>query len=507
MRPASIEAYSLMHEGALALSRVEANGVRIDIEYLNRTIKEAGEKIRSLEETLKQDDVWRRWKRRFGEKANLTSSDQLGEILYGEMEYECSEYTPGSYYPDGSMKPVGYRKPKTTEASLTRVAEEGLEFVTQYLQLKKWDKVKGTYLEGIRREVESDGLLHCFYNLHTVRTYRGSSDRINFQNLPIRKEEFAALIRECFIPYDDDYVFGEVDFSGAEVRIAACYNHDPVLINYVCDPKSDMHRDQAVLCYMLDKKAVLANEKDYKQSRYAAKNMFVFPEFYGSFYVDCARHLYEAIDRLKLKTHDGISLKEHLAKQGITGLGKCDPSQKPRAGTFEHHIKEVEEEFWKRFTVYAQWKKRWLEEYFRNGGYRLLTGFVIEGIYKRNEIINGAIQGTAFHCLLWTLIQFQRWLDKYKMRTKICGQIHDSMPINFHRKEVEDCLHVLHNIISVQLPKAWPWICVPMEAEAEIAPPGCSWFHKKKVSMTESVEKLLVWQREANEGKGLWAWR
>ncbi len=40
MKRAKPEAYQLMHEGAITLAEVEANGIRIDVEYLKKTPKE-----------------------------------------------------------------------------------------------------------------------------------------------------------------------------------------------------------------------------------------------------------------------------------------------------------------------------------------------------------------------------------------------------------------------------------------------------------------------------------
>ena len=39
MRPITSEAHKLFHEGAIALSMVESNGIRIDTDYLKKAIK------------------------------------------------------------------------------------------------------------------------------------------------------------------------------------------------------------------------------------------------------------------------------------------------------------------------------------------------------------------------------------------------------------------------------------------------------------------------------------
>ena len=161
--------------------------------------------------------------------------------------------------------------------------------------------------------------------------------------------------------------------------------------------------------------------------RYCGKNMFVFPQFYGDFYINNARAMWEAIDAMGHEV-DGVPLKQYLKRKNILRLGACDAKQQPANGTFEKHIKKVEMDFWqKRFKVYNQWKRKWWDKYLENGGFPTLTGFRIDGVMGRNDVINYPVQGSAFHCLLWSLIQLNRWLRKNKMRSKIVGQIHDSI--------------------------------------------------------------------------------
>jgi hypothetical protein len=38
-------------------------------------------------------------------------------------------------------------------------------------------------------------------------------------------------------------------------------------------------------------------------------------------------------------------------------------------------------------------------------------------------------------------------------------------------------------IMTKDIRKAWPWICVPMIAEVDVAPPGASWYEKKEYKL------------------------
>ena len=456
------DAYCLFHEGILALSQVETDGIRVDVPYLDRALVEIEEKIKALRERLRTHEVGRKWQRHFGLKMNLDSREQLGVILFssqekGGMGYKVEVWT-------------GSGRPSTEESELEKLE---IGYVKGWLRYQKLQKARSTYLMGIRREVVG-GYVHPVYNLHFAITYRSSSDSPNFQNQPVRDPEMAKLIRTAFIA-SPGCVLVEHDLKGAEVCVAACYHKDPVMIDYIKDETKDMHRDMAMQLYFLEKGQV------NKPIRHAAKNKFVFPQFYNDWYIACARALWEAIDRSKL-TVDGRSLREHLLDHGMTGLGALDPEQKPRKGTFEKHVQDVEHDFWgRRFKEYAQWKKRWYEAYLKKGYFTTLTGFRIAGAMKRNEVINYPIQGSAFHCLLWILIQTQAELRRRKMRTRIVGQVHDSMVADVPVEELDVYLAMVEQIATVQLPAYWKWIIVPMEMESAVCPLGTSWYDKREI--------------------------
>src|SRR5690606_6500640 len=122
-------------------------------------------------------------------------------------------------------------------------------FVKTYLEIKKLTKAVSTNFRGILREVV-DGKVHCFFNLHLVQTYRSSSDSFNYQNIPVREEEIAKLIRRSFVARPGRQII-EIDIKGAEVITAACYHKDPTMLAYIKDPSKDMHRDMAMELYLL----------------------------------------------------------------------------------------------------------------------------------------------------------------------------------------------------------------------------------------------------------------
>lgn len=454
MKYSSPDAYRLLHEGAIAFAEMERTGMPIDTDYIRRETKKTNRRIRILEDKLQRDPVWKTWKRVYGEKAKLGNRQQLGEVVFGEL---------------GFKRPRVIGKKGKNDVSAFRNVD--IPFVKRYFKMAKLQKAKSTYLTGVLKHVVNNRL-HPSNNLNIATTYRSSVDNPNTQNWPIRDPAIAKLVRQMFVPGDDDYVIVEIDFSGIEVRGAACYNHDPVLISYLKDKSKDMHRDMAMECYMLTQDQVT------KDARYCAKNQFVFPEFYGSYYKQCAPALWESIEKMNLARNDGVGLAEHLADKGITRLGKCDPEQKhPRPGTFERHIMQVQERFWNdRFKVYKKWKETWYEQYQKRGWFETLTGFVIHGHWKRNEVLNFPIQGVAFHFLLQSLIYLTKEIKERRWKSRLAQQIHDSLIALVHRKELDKFLFLSHKVMTEMLPELWKWICVPLEVEVGVSEKN--WYEK-----------------------------
>jgi DNA polymerase I-like protein with 3'-5' exonuclease and polymerase domains len=460
-------------EGSLALSQIEHNGVRVDKGYLDQTYADLTAQTRTLYKELEADkEVYKPWVRRFGSATNLMSRDQLADVLFRDL----------------GIKPLGLTRTGKMSTDKSVLDKIDLPFVAKFRRVEQLKDVLSTYLEGIRRElVERDGMwfIHPSYGLNVAATFRSVCKNPNWQNIPSRDWWLAQLVRRCYIPLPGDH-FVENDFGQIEVRIAACYTHDPVLIKYVSDPTTDMHRDMACEIFFLTPEQV---GKMKKTARHGAKNMFVFPEFYGSTYFNCAPQIWDEMTRKTKEAPagwtlpDGTPLVKHLRRKGIKELGDCDRDtvkEGTRPGTFVHHLKEIERNFWdKRFKVYRDWKRSWFDQYQREGGLSMLTGFRVNARLTRTEVCNFPIQGSAFHCELWSLIEILKRVKKYKMAAKVVGQIHDCDVASVSPKHLDAYLDMVHEVKTTALPKAWKWICVPMEVEAEVTDVDKPWAEKK----------------------------
>jgi DNA polymerase-1 len=451
-----LDGYNLLHQGGIALSEMESNGMRIDIPYLEKATEQTAYRIKALEENLRSCDEFKLQRRKYGVKTNITSRQQLGSVLFNEMGHEPLAHT------------------KTGRAQLDETALEKInsKYTKGFIRLEKLNKLLSTYLLPIKRELCGE-YLHAFFGLHLVSSYRGQCDSPNLQNIPIRDPVQGPIIRKAFIP-DPGCAIVEIDYSSAEVRVACALSGDQKLTYDAT--QGDMHRDMAAECYMLSKKDVI------KPVRQAGKNSFVFAEFYGDYYKQVSANLWEAIERHKLVTASGTPLYDHLLSKGITGRGECDHDEKALPGTFEFHIQQVEDRFWnKRFKVYHAKRRQWIEEYNNQGYIDIVTGFRCNGPLSKNQVMNMHIQGPAFHCLLWSLIKLTKEIKRRKMKTKLICQIHDSIIANVPISELDDYLELANDIATKKVRQEWEWLTVPLVVEAEMS--LTNWYEKKSVEI------------------------
>ncbi len=474
MTPNCDDAYQFFHEGTRALAEMEHYGIKIDTKYLHRVTTETQAEIRKKNAELTETKVYRLWVGRFGQQTNLNSVEQLGTVLFDIMKYKGGTKTASG-------------KHQVDQKVLEKIDDP---FIVRYLEVKKLKKTVSTYFMGILRETCND-FLHPSYNLAGgmddeqkggALSYRGSSSNINFQNIPIRNPVTASLIRPAFIARKGNHLC-EIDFSQLEVRIGACYNKDPALIRYIQDKSTCMHRDTAQKLFFLKKEEV-----GKKTTRDCAKNQFVFPEFYGSYYTDCAANIWDSILRRKFKVEGSEeTILERLRKNGITKLGACSKERdvKPKKGTFEYHCKDVEDDLWNnRFKVTTEWRKQFFSEYLKKGYFDMHTGFRCEGVFRRNQVINFPVQGAAFHCLLWCIIRIQK--ECKRMKAKLVGQIHDCLLADVPPRELQAFLNIVERVMTVDILKHWKWITVPLEIEIDVCEIGKTWNDKKQYTRNKS---------------------
>jgi DNA polymerase-1 len=436
------EAYGFFHEGLEELAVVEKNGMAVNIDYYNKKYDSLLRKMSILDKKILNSpevEVWekKKDKKKFAGKIfDYNSSVQLKSLLFDILDYES------------------IKKTKKGNDSVDKEALENMDhidFVKYILQWRKLDKLRNTYLIGFMRE-EVDGRIHPVFNLNMAKTYRPSTKDPNLANVPKHEEKAQKLCRTGLTPSKGNILF-EVDYSSIEVKVGACYHKDPAMIKYILDPSSDMHRDAAI--------DLFKTKNIDGRIRFLAKNNFVFAEFYGDWYKSCAESLWKNMDDY---------IKEGVKDRGLTNYTK-----------FENHVKKVEDILWKRFSVYDKWRKDKWKFYQKYGYTESLTGFTCRAYSTRNEVTNQDIQGSAFHCTLWSLIQINKYLRENKHDTKIINQIYDSIIFDMVPDEKEELKPVITRIMTEDIREKWKWIIVPLTIDMEESEIDGNWYQMNKV--------------------------
>jgi len=455
IHPNTQEAYKLFHEGMLAFARAEQAGMRIDAEYCERKKTEITDQIEDLETQIMKSNFGRHWKHSMGPGFKLTSNQQLATYLY-----KIKKLTPIKMAESGKMG-------ATDDEALSKL---NIPELNQLLDMRKLIKIRDTYLDAFIRE-QVNGFIHPFFNLHLVITFRSSSDSPNFQNIPKRDKRAMKLVRGAIYPRLG-HQFLSMDFSGIEVRMACIYTQDKKLIYDTVH--GDMHKDMAIELYMLD--GLDKHHDGEKNLRQGGKNGFVFPEFYGDYYGNCVQGLLEWAKVSYLT--DGTPALVHMQDKKLITLHEDGTVR--NFDNFTKHVQHVEDMFWnERYRTYKEWKNKTWADYQKTGYVDLKTGFRCGGLMGKKDVCNYPLQGSAFHCLLWTFNETDRWMRKEQTKSRLVSQVHDELTSDCPPEETRMVAGQINRIASQALPKHWPWINVPLEIEAEVAPVDGNWGQKE----------------------------
>lgn len=443
------KAHDFITEGLTTLARMQHNGIPVIRKYYEQKSVDLGKEIADLEREIKQFPEIKEFEERKKRPINLNSDFDMRELFFKQMGLKPTKFT------DSELESVDY----SVLLGLKNPISEKL------IRMNKLSKTKSTYIDQFIREIEDDDKIHPFFDLHTVRTFRSGSSRPNFQNIPVRDKEAKEISRRGIIPSKGNLILDR-DYGSQEVRIIACYTKDPTLIAYCNDPNSDMHRDEAMKIFELDKNEVT------KDIRFYGKNCFVFPEFYNSYYVSCARDLRK--NCWHLKTKSGVPVWQHLMNKRII------QSPEDKSKLFEKHVQGVESDFFKRYKYVKRWQKKVAKEFIENGYVKMFDGFRYGGgIVTLNKLANAPIQGTAFHCLLWSMIEIDRIAKEEHWNTKSIGEIHDAELYDTDPSEKQHVKDVVNYVSTQFIREEKEWLIVPLVTEWDETKVNQPWYYKE----------------------------
>ncbi|MCL4141837.1 UNVERIFIED_CONTAM: hypothetical protein GTU68_007128 [Idotea baltica] len=180
------------------LMRMEKRGISVDRQMLSRLSGEFAQGMAGLEAEITE---------LAGERFNIGSPKQLGDILFGKMSL-----------PGGKKTKTGAWS--TSASVLEELAAEGHELPRKIVDWRQLSKLKSTYSDALPGFIHPDTKrVHTSYSLASTTTGRLSSSDPNLQNIPVRTES-GRKIRQAFIAEPGNKLIS-ADYSQIELRVLA----------------------------------------------------------------------------------------------------------------------------------------------------------------------------------------------------------------------------------------------------------------------------------------------
>ena len=379
----------LFEEIEMPLSKVlgdmEYNGVLIDQNELNKLGEEFKIKIELLEQSIYNDA---------GEKFNISSPKQLGEILFDKLQL-----------PHGKKNKSGY----STSIDVLNKLLGKHPIIEKIIEYRTINKLYTTYVEGLKNAICRDGKIHTIYTQTLTRTGRLSSIEPNLQNIPIRNE-YGALIRKAFIPSENGIIMSG-DYSQIELRILSHMANIDSLKKAFYD-NIDIHTKTASDIFKIPTDLV-----DKKMRRIAKAVNFGI--IYG-------------ISSFGLSENLHIRPKE--AKEFIDSYLQTYPGVKQY---MDDTIKKAYENGYVR-TLFN--RKRTIGE-LQNKNYMIRQS-------GERIALNTPIQGTSADIIKKAMIEIAKKLEQEKMQTKMIIQVHDELVFDVPNNEKEKIDKIIKDIME-----------------------------------------------------------
>ena len=194
------------------LAEMEMAGIQVDRDVLSRMSNAFAQKLAQYEDEI-QDIA--------GEKFNVGSPKQLGEVLFDRMGVPGGEKGKTGAYATGAdiLEDI-----TTLQDSQPKAAQ----LAAKVLDWRQISKLKSTYTDALQEAINPDtGRVHTSYSIAGANTGRLASTDPNLQNIPVRTEE-GRRIREAFVA-PPGKVLVSLDYSQIELRILAHIADIPAL--------------------------------------------------------------------------------------------------------------------------------------------------------------------------------------------------------------------------------------------------------------------------------------
>ncbi len=360
------------------LACMELEGISLDVAFYKELELEFSKQIEEIEKEVQKIA---------GDKINLRSPKQVGELLFEKLQLPVIRKTKTGYSTDADvlLELVGMK--------LNPIPE-------MLLRYREVEKLLSTYIKALPLMVNpKTNKIHTHYQPSNAATGRLSSDNPNLQNIPVRTENGRKL-RKGFIP-SKGRVLLSADYSQVELRLLAHFSQDASMLE-AFQKDLDIHRQTAAEIFDIPLAEV---DKDMRNSAKAIN--------FGLMYGQTSFGLSQA-----------LQISQSDAKKYISNYFK----KFHRVKSFLDELKEKAEA-----TGYAET----LFERKRAVPNIKSTNRQIKSMAER-VAINSPIQGTAADIIKLAMINIQRILEEKKLESKMVLQVHDELIFDVVPSELEE---------------------------------------------------------------------
>ena len=393
---------------SIVLANMEYVGISVDKSFLESMEIDIDKELCNIE-----NDIYEL----VGEKFNISSPKQLGDILFEKLNIG-----------KGKKNASGY----STDKSILLKYKDRHPVIPLVLKHRVLSKLKTTYIEGLKNSVLEDGKIHTIYTQTLTRTGRLSSIEPNLQNIPIRLD-YGKIIRKAFLP-DKGCLLLSSDYSQIELRVFAHYSKNESFINAFKNDM-DIHTKTAMDIFNVSEKDVTANMR--RQAK--AVN---FGILYG-------------ISSFGLSEDLGISMKE--AKEFIDKYYETYDGIKP------YMKKQIDEAYKNGYVSTLMNRKRKIDE-LKN------TNYIIKQQGERMAL-NTPIQGTSADILKKAMIDIYNEFNNRNIKSKMILQVHDELIFNVLKEEEQ----IVRKIVKDFMENVYK-LDVPLKVEISV---GENWYEAK----------------------------
>ncbi len=391
---------------SIVLAKMEIAGVKVDVDELERQREILGTKVINIEDKIFEIA---------GKEFNISSTKQLGELLFDDLGLPVVKKTKTGY---------------STDADVLEELMDKHEIIRYISEYRGLTKLYSTYIEGLKQQMFGD-MTHTVYQQALTQTGRLSSIEPNLQNIPIKTED-GKLIRKIFIPANTSNVFVGADYSQVELRVLAHLANVDKLVE-AFNNKEDVHTNTA--------KWVFGDSEVTELQRRHAKAVN-----FGILYGQGAKGLSEQL-HIDKKTAQDIIDKYFAAFPGIKTYMMEQIDFAKNTGYSKTILNR------RRFIPEIQSK--------------------IPPVKRAGERIamNTPIQGSAADIMKIAMVNVDEALVANNLKSKLVMQVHDELIIDTAFDEIE----IVTSILTKEMENAYKLI-VPLTVDSSY---GRNWFEVK----------------------------